>query len=78
LLRAWTPEEVMNPWAFSRRRRLQNNIPAGAVVEIMFTNITSPSSTRPTAGSIEYTLKTAAGAFVEEQLTGLILANRFT
>jgi hypothetical protein len=47
------------------RRFLQSTIPAGAIIEVLLTDVTSPSSTRPSGGSVKFSITTAAGNLVE-------------
>jgi len=51
-------------------------VPAGNILDIVLTNITSPPSLRPAEGSIVFQVKTTEGFMVEEQGTGLGVVNK--
>ena len=67
-------EEEYGPWASpAGRRSLQATIPSGAIINLVLTDVTSASSTRPTEGSVKYAVYTKAGDKVEEAETSLKL-----
>ena len=72
-----TAEEEYGAWASpAGRRSLQASIPAGAIINVRLTDVTSSNSLRPTEGSVKYAVYTKAGDMVEATEASLTIENK--